>query len=110
MASFRERHEQDVGAAPPPLSRMGSTGMTLAVLEYWRLLLSCLIIVSTNVGFMMIFSDTFGWGAVTYKALSFEFWITRAPLPRTRSALCSPPTITGAAHREPLKGGPLSSS
>ena len=65
---------------------MGSTGMTLAVLEYWRLLLSCLIIVSTNVGFMMIFSDTFGWGAVTYKALSFEFWITRAPLPRTRSA------------------------
>ena len=63
--------------------------MTLAVLEYWRLLLSCLIIVSTNVGFMMIFSDTFGWGAVTYKALSFEFWITRAPLPRTRSALCS---------------------
>ena len=59
--------------------------MTLAVLEYWRLLLSCLIIVSTNVGFMMIFSDTFGWGAVTYKALSFEFWITRAPLPRTRS-------------------------
>ena len=84
MASFRERHEQGVGAAPP-LSRMGSTGMTLAVLEYWRLLLSCLIIVSTNVGFMMIFSDTFGWGAVTYKALSFEFWITRAPLPRTRS-------------------------
>ena len=104
MASFRERHEQDVGAAPPPLNRMGSTGMTLAVLEYWRLLLSCLIIVSTNVGFMMIFSDTFGWGAVTYKALSFEFWITRAPLPRT-----SPPTITGAAHREPLKGGRLSS-
>ena len=85
MASFRERHELGVGAAPP-LSRMGSTGMTLAVLEYWRLLLSCLIIVSTNVGFMMIFSDTFGWGAVTYKALSFEFWITRAPLPRTRSA------------------------
>ena len=109
MASLRERHEQDVGAAPPPLSRMGSTGMTLAVLEYWRLLLSCLIIVSTNVGFMMIFSDTFGWGAVTYKALSFEFWITRAPLPRTRSALCSPLTITGAAHRELLKGGPLSS-
>ena len=109
MASFRERHEQDVGAAPPPLSRIGSTGMTLAVLEYWRLLLSCLIIVSTNVGFMVIFSDTFGWGAVTYKALSFEFWITRALLPRTRSALCSPPTITGAAHHEPLKGGPLSS-
>ena len=52
-------------------------GKPLVALEYWRLLLSCLIIVSTNLGFMMIFSDAFGWGAVTYKALSFEFWITQ---------------------------------
>ena len=64
-----------------------ASGIPLVALEYWRLLLSCLIIVSTNLGFMMIFSDAFGWGAVTYKALSFEFWITRAPLARTRSAL-----------------------
>jgi hypothetical protein len=74
--------------APPPFGRMNS-GKALVTLEYWRILLSCLIIVCTNLGFMMIFSDTFGWGAVTYKALSFEFWITRAPLPRTRSALAA---------------------
>ena len=60
------------------LSEAATLGKPMYEIGYIRILLSCVVIMATNIGFIAIFSDAFGWGAKTYHALTIEFWISQS--------------------------------
>lgn len=58
--------------------RQARVGKPVAAVEYWRILLSSMLIMVSNVVFIVLFSDAFGFGSDTYNTLSVRFSIAQS--------------------------------